>query len=105
MIFSVGTGVFITVYDNDGNQISTSLRLEIAENPNYTEHTELSFGNENKITVSDKVPIFGGTELNFGFPSIPLDYKVSEDTIHIGFNVDDETFDDNALFENYKKNA
>lgn len=101
--FSVGTGVFITVYDNDGNQISTSLRLEIAENPNYTEHTELSFGNENKITVSDKVPIFGGTELNFGFPSIPLDYKVSEDTIHIGFNVDDETFDDNALFENYKK--
>ena len=37
--FSVGTGVFITVYDNDGNQISTSLRLEIAENPNYTEHT------------------------------------------------------------------
>ena len=62
------------MYDNDGNQISTSLRLEIAENPNYTEHTELSFGNENKITVSDKVPIFGGTELNFGFPSIPLDY-------------------------------
>ena len=28
---------------------------------------------------------------------------MSEDTIHIGFNVDDETFDDNALFENYKK--
>lgn len=101
--FEIGTGVFITVYDNAGNKISTSLRFEIAKDPNYTEYTELSFGNETKIQISDDVPLFGGTELNFGFPSIPLDYKMSGDTIHIGFNVDDETFDDDAQLENYKK--
>lgn len=101
--FSVGTGVFITVYDINGLQISTSLRLEIAEDPNYTEHTELSFGNENKLTVSDNVPIFGGTELNFGFPSIPLNYKMTEDTIQIGFNVDDDTFNDEEQFKEYQK--
>ena len=101
--FAVGTGVFITVYDNTGNQISSSLRLEIAKDPDYTQYTELNFGNETKIQVSDDVPIFGGTELNFGFPSLPLDYKVSEDTIHIGFNVDDDTFNDEEQLNNYKK--
>lgn len=101
--FEIGTGVFITVCDTNGLQVSTSLRLEIAEDPNYTEYTELSFGNENKLTVGDDIPIFGGMEINMGFPSIPLDYKVSGDKIHIGFNVDKDTFDDEEQFKAYKK--
>ncbi len=101
--FSVGTGVYITVYDVNGLSISTSLRLEIAEDPNYSEHSEISLGSEKKLTVSDDVPIFGGTEINFGFPSIPLSYKNSGDKVQIGFNVNDDTFNDDEKRKEYKK--
>lgn len=50
------------------------LRLEIAENPNYTEHTELSFGNENKITVSRQSAYiwWDGIKFWFSFNTIGL---------------------------------
>lgn len=101
--FAVGTGVYITVYGTDGNSISTSLRFEIAENPNYTQYNQISMGSDFKLTVSDSVPLLGGTEVKIGFPSMPLEYKVSEDKIHIGFNVDKDTLDDDAKFKKFKK--
>ena len=101
--FAVGTGVYITVYDTSGNDISTSLRFEIAENPNYTQYHQISMGNEFNLTVSDNIPLLGGTEVKIGFPSMPLDYKASEDKIYIGFNIDKDTFDNDAKFEKFKK--
>lgn len=101
--FSVGTGIFITVYDKAGHETSTSLCLEIAEDPNYTKHTELSLGNETKLKVGDDVPIFGGAELTFGFPSIPLEVEASEDKVHIGFNVDKDNITDSARRDELQK--
>lgn len=101
--FAVGTGIFVTVYDKSGHETSTSLRLEIAENPNLTQCSTLSLGDGISFEVGDDIPIFGGATLNMEFPKLPLDYKFSEEMVHIGINVDEDTFNDDAQFEEYKK--
>lgn len=101
--FSVGTNVYVTVYDKQNRSISTSLNLEIGENPNYTQYSEISLGDGVSFTVRDDIPVFGGTEFKLSIPSMPIEYKESADMVHIGFNVDEDTFDDDAQFEEYKE--
>lgn len=101
--FSVGTNVYVTVFDNGNHPVSTNLNLEIGEDPNYQEYSELSLGDGISFEVSDDVAIFGGTSFHLGVPGIPLDYKLSGDKIHIGFNVDEDTFDDDSQMKEYKK--
>lgn len=101
--FQVGTSIFVSVYDNNNHQTSTALNLEIGENPNVTEHSEFSFGDEWTFAVKDDIPIFGGTTFNFGFPSIPLNYSYSEDKVMIGFNVSKDILGDDDEMDDYKK--
>lgn len=101
--FKVGTNIYVTVFDNEDHQTSTALNLEIGENPNYTEYTELSLGDEITFSVADDIPIFGGTDFNVGFPSIPVEFVLSEEKVHIGFNVDKTTFDDEEERKEYKE--
>lgn len=101
--FSVGTNIYVTVYDNSNHETSTALNFEIAENPNYQQYSEFSLGDGISFKVSDDIPIFGGTEFNLSLPAIPLEYSVSQDKIHIGFNVNEDTFDDEEQMKNYKK--
>lgn len=101
--FNVGTNIFVSVYDNKGHQTSTALNLEIGANPNVTEYSEFKFGEEYSFTVKDDVPIFGGTTVNFGFPSIPLVYEYSAEKVHIGFNVDDIFWNKEESRKEYKE--
>lgn len=101
--FEVGTGIYVTVYDQNQHQTSTALNLEIGEDPNFKEFPELSIGDGVKFSVPDNIPIFGGSEFNVALPKIPLDYVVSGDKVHIGFNVDDDTFNDEEQRKAYKE--
>lgn len=52
--FSVGTNVYVSVYDNNNHQTSTALNLEIGANPNVTEFSEISFGDGISFAVADE---------------------------------------------------
>lgn len=101
--FSEGTNIYIEVIDSKGRKVSTSINLEVGENPSYNEFSELSFGDSLSFDVADDIPIFGGTTFNLDLPSMPIDYKISGDCLRVGFNVDKGTFDNESEMDDYKK--
>ncbi len=97
--FSVGTGVYVKVIDQNDNSISTNLCLEIAKAPNYDEEAKFSFGEELTFPVSEDIPFFGGSEFSVNIPDFPMEFEVSEHYFKLGINMVDSEINEEELDE------
>ena len=85
-MFEEGGKCEILVEPSDGSAgVKTWINLKFAKKENAK--TEFSVGKDTKFKIGEDVPIFGGTELKYDFPAIPMDFLISDDKIHIGINL------------------
>ncbi len=104
-IFELNTGMFekggkceILAEPRDGSAgVKTRINLKFAKKDN--EKIELSVGKDTRFRIGQDVPIFGGQEMTFDFPKLPVDVLISDEKFHIGINLkgfekyhDDEEF-------------
>ena len=87
--FSKGGGCFIRVVSKDGKtQVDTHINLEFAENKAQKENSISLKGNKISFTVSDDIPFFGGSKLDFQLPiQSKVQFVASDEKIQIGINM------------------
>ena len=106
--FQKGTGVFVEVYDTGNHHTATSLNFEVGNDPNIPDNTSISLGDGVEFDVPDKVPIFGGSNMKMNVPELPLSYSqgISDDGepyVRVGFNVSEDTLNNETEMDEYKK--
>lgn len=86
--FQANQGVSVAVVNAVGTEIKTSINLQFVDDKAISA-TGFRLGGESRsFTVGENVPFIGGSKLTFAMPYVPLDIYVSDDTIHLGVNVD-----------------
>lgn len=84
--FSKGGNCDIRAFSKDGKQIDTHINLEFVENKVNKTNT-LKLGKGFSLQIEDDVPFLGGGELSIDFPALPLDFEMTSEKLHIGFNL------------------
>ncbi len=99
---AVGTKIYVRVWGTSGFNICTSLNMEKANKPAFAEEKEVSlFGDSFSVEIDEDVPWLGGTEIDMKSFTFPVYTKMTHDedgnaTVKVGFNIDKNTFDDDA---------
>lgn len=102
--FKEGKGVFVKVYDSEGNSVSTPINLEFFKTD--SKQWKVDLGKDAEIKLPESIPVLGGKNISFPFfgdklsKKIPLEVKVSNEQIYFGLNV--KKFDEKSS-ESIKK--
>ena len=102
--FKEGKGVFVKVYDSEGNSVSTPINLEFFKTD--SKQWKVDLGKDAEIKLPESIPVLGGKNISFPFfgdklsKKIPLEMKVSNEQIYFGLNV--KKFDEKSS-ESIKK--
>lgn len=102
-MFRKGGNCGVLVEPTDGStSIKTPINLKFADK--QEELVEFSIGKSTKFSIGQNVPIYGGKELSFDFPCLPVDVLFTDEKIHIGINQKGfETIKDEEKFDEMKK--
>lgn len=91
--FSKGGDCSICVVSKDGTKVDTHINLEFVENKVNKENT-LNLGKGLSLQIDDDVPFLGGSEVSIGFDELPVNFEMTSEKLHIGFNL--KAFDSSA---------
>ena len=83
--FSKGGSVFVRVTSNDGKTVDTPIHLQFTDNQ-VNSSTGVNLMDDISIQFEDSIPFFGGSTVEIGLDLLPVDIKVSDESIYIGFN-------------------
>ncbi|MBR0281478.1 MAG: hypothetical protein IJQ81_07795 [Oscillibacter sp.] len=85
--FSKGGGCFVRVIASDGTVTDTNINLEFTSNTVQKETGVSILKDRIAITVSDNIPFLGGSTFNVGGVGLlPVEVKLTEKRLYIGFN-------------------
>ena len=84
--FKEGDTVSVEIVGKN-RKITTNLLLEIKEKNVLTKGAVKIGGDAVSVTLSDDVPLFGGSELSYSLPELPVNAVVEDGKIRIGFNI------------------
>ena len=99
---TVGKGFAVLTESADGTSVQTDLNLEIMDDK-AQEVSSIKLGSDVTFTVGDDVPFLGGSELKLDLPALPLEVYVSDDSVHLGVNVNLRAEDRKSTEENLQE--
>lgn len=99
---AVGKGFSVLTESADGTSVQTDLNLEIMDDK-AQEVSSIKLGSDVTFTVGDDVPFLGGSELKLDLPALPLEVYVSDDSVHLGVNVNLRAEDRKSTEENLQE--
>lgn len=81
-------GCFVRVVGTDGSTKDTPINLKFSGNEIVKQTSfNLNAGKGFTFKVADDIPFVGGSEIGLDLVDIPIDLTVSEDKVHLGFNI------------------
>ena len=84
--FSSGKPIQVKTFNAKGRSASKTINLVITKTE-PVKHT-FEFGSKLKFKIGDSVPILGGQEIDIDLKkNIPIEFKISEDSVYAGFNI------------------
>ena len=84
--FSSGKPIQVKTFNAKGRSASKTINLVITKTE-PVKHT-FEFGSKLKFKIGDSIPILGGQEVDIDLnKNIPIEFKISEDSIYLGFNI------------------
>ena len=84
--FSSGKPIQVKTFNARGRSASKTINLVITKTE-PVKHT-FEFGSKLKFKIGDSVPILGGQEIDIDLKkNIPIEFKISEDSVYAGFNI------------------
>lgn len=85
--FTPDTDVFVRVNTNSGEYGDTPINLRIVKESSVDDTSMKISPGGISFDVSDDIPIFGGSKMEFDFPTSVLEFYISDDnTMHVGIN-------------------
>ncbi len=101
--FQATLPVSVVVVNAAGAETETPINLQfVADKP--IKATGIQLGGEKvKFTLGNDIPFVGGQTLEFAMPYMPVDTYISDDTIHIGVNMDLSGEDHDARTQKIKE--
>ena len=107
--FSKGGGCFIRVISGDGKRTDTRINLVFDENAAVEESGISVLHDKLQITAADDIPFLGGTTFSVGgVDLLPVEIKVTDEKIYVGFNAKiwksgDDPEEAKGAFDEFKK--
>ena len=96
--FIEGKTVSLKVYGN--SKVLTKTTMLEVKNKNVLMKSSIGLSDEAlSFTLSDDVPLIGGSEMNFNFPNIPVNAVVEDGKIKIGYNIKKKNLYDYNSYE------